>query len=132
MTLRLYLETPPSLNHLFPTAGARRIRSRAYDDWATAQKMIAAVQRPKPVLGRIAVAITISEKLVRGDLDNRIKATLDLLVDFELIQGDSKKFVRRITVEWGDPVWQRQQIGCLVEVWGYGQEQESRDQGRPG
>lgn len=115
--IRLYLDAPPSLNHLFPTTkGGGRVRSTAYRDWCNAQRMTVIAQRPTPIAGPVALTITLSDKLVRADPDNNLKAPIDLLVDYGLIEGDSKKLVRRITVEWGDPVWQGHQMGCLVEV----------------
>ena len=37
-----------------------------------------------------------------GDCDNRIKAVSDLLVSNGIVQGDQKKYMRGVSIEWAE------------------------------
>lgn len=47
------------------------------------------------------IKIILSEKLCKLDPDNPIKSAIDYLRRIELIENDTGKQVRKITVEWG-------------------------------
>lgn len=47
------------------------------------------------------IKIILSEKLCRLDPDNPVKSAIDYLRRIELIENDTGKHVRKITVEWG-------------------------------
>jgi Holliday junction resolvase RusA-like endonuclease len=67
------------------------------------------VQRPQPVPGSVEIAIFLPEKMP-GDIDNRAKAVLDLLVKHKLIDDDRN--VRRLVLERDA----RCVTTCLVDV----------------
>lgn len=114
--IRMFLDRPPSVNHLFSNVakGGRR-RSEIYTAWRVAQKNTMTAQRQKPMAGPVEITLTVQER-AQGDLDNFCKCAIDLLVYHRFIEGDHPKIVRRITMQWGDPVWGSDKMGCLIEV----------------
>ncbi len=127
--IRLFLDRPPSVNHLFSNAvkGGRR-RSERYTAWRVSQKNYMIAQRQKPMAGAVEITLTVQER-AQGDLDNFCKSCLDLLVFHRFIEGDHPKIVRRITMQWGDPVWGSDKMGCLIEVSPAAEGDRERDQG---
>ena len=103
--ITLDLPIPPSVNRL------RRV------DWANHKKrqeyylrtdlfLTAHGPRPAPVRlikGAYEIRIQIPESLSGIDLDNHCKAILDYLVSREIVPDDSRRFLRRLVVEWGSP-----------------------------
>ena len=99
------LPIPPSVNRL------RRV------DWANNRKrqeyylrsdlfLTAHGPRPAPVRlikGAYEIRIQIPESLSGIDLDNHCKVILDYLVSREIVPDDSRRFLRRLVVEWGSP-----------------------------
>ena len=84
------LPMPPSTNNLFVNIPKRgRVPSARYKAWKTAAGLTLNVQRPPAVSGSVDVSILVPQK-TRGDIDNRIKAILDLLVTHRVIEDDSK------------------------------------------
>lgn len=73
------LPTPPSVNNLFSTVGSRRVKSKAYAAWMQAARWQIAAQRPRLMLGAVAVEIQCQRPTKSSDLDNRTKAALDAL-----------------------------------------------------
>lgn len=94
------LPIPPSTNNLFVTRGRKRVISPAYRAWRTEAGLRLNVQRPQSHAKsrRLAVAIHVPDT-VRGDLDNRIKGLLDLIVDHGLIADD--RFIDSIQITRG-------------------------------
>ena len=70
---------PPTLNTMFPTAGKARVKSAAYRAWRTSAAWEIKAQRPIIYDGPIAVAVEMRRPTANSDIDNRIKAALDLL-----------------------------------------------------
>lgn len=115
------LPLPPSVNAMFANRGVNgvfgeakksgrigqqrqrgRIVTSAYRAWRHQAGMHLLVQGPlRKIAGPVAVRIIISDKAC-GDLDNRCKAVLDLLVHHEIIEDDCRSIVRKILLEWGD------------------------------
>ena len=89
---------PPSLNGLFPGRG-RRFKSKEYENWLEVAGWEIARQRPAKYLGEVSVSLHVQD-IRRGDLDNRMKGVLDLLVKHGIIEGDSYKYVREINIKW--------------------------------
>jgi Holliday junction resolvase RusA-like endonuclease len=58
---------------------------------------------------RCNVTIDLDDKR-NGDADNRAKPVLDLLVKYEIIKNDSKKYVKRVSIGW-EPI-----EGCRVRI----------------
>jgi Holliday junction resolvase RusA-like endonuclease len=50
---------------------------------------------------RFALEVTFSEENSKLDLDNGLKLVIDYLHRIELIEDDSPRHLRRITVQWG-------------------------------
>jgi Holliday junction resolvase RusA-like endonuclease len=96
------LPFPPSVNAMF---GAKRGKGRGryvlpeYELWRADATEALYQQRPKPILGPCQVWIDLDDRR-QGDADNRAKAVLDCLVKFGTIGGDSKKYVRRVSIGW--------------------------------
>ena len=55
---------------------------------------------PRPLPG-LFEAIVVMPESSRLDLDNGVKAVIDYARRLGLIIDDSKKFMRRVTIEWG-------------------------------
>jgi hypothetical protein len=103
--ITLDLPIPPSVNRL------RRV------DWANHKKrqeyylrtdlfLTAHGPRPAPVrtiTGAYELRIQIPESLSGIDLDNHCKALIDYLVSREFVPDDSKRYLRRLVIEWGSP-----------------------------
>jgi Holliday junction resolvase RusA-like endonuclease len=112
-TFTVELPRPPTSNTLFvhnrKTNG--RYPSPAYKAWRAEAAMMLLAQRPRCAVGPVELTITVQE-IARypSDIDNRIKATIDCLVENGIIDGDTAKTVRSITAKWGDV------IGALVEI----------------
>lgn len=91
---------PPSANGLFANKTAGRAKTAAYKAWIKAglAEMLTE-QRAPLVKGAVAVSIVIERPEKPRDLDNAIKALLDLLVAAIVIEDDSK--VESIHARWG-------------------------------
>ena len=92
---------PPSTNNLFSTvASGRRIRSKRYNEWASAAGWDA--NGKGSIHGPFVVRLILSRKKRRKgqDLDNLVKAPMDLLVTHGIVESDS--LCEQITVAWGD------------------------------
>lgn len=100
-TIYLDLPLPLSVNR------ARRIdwaAKKKRDDWialADALVVSSGQHRQRPIIGAFEARITIATGS-RMDLDNGLKALLDYAVRLELVKDDSPKYLKRITVEFGD------------------------------
>jgi Holliday junction resolvase RusA-like endonuclease len=82
------LPLPPSTNNLFINLpGKGRVRSGAYKAWerqASASLTFASWDMPtKPYT--VTIRLNMDH---RGDIDNRVKAVLDLLVRHGVLEGD--------------------------------------------
>lgn len=97
------LPVPPSTNSLFVTfkqrGGIERAKTKEYKAWITAAGWALNVQRPQPVKGRVIVNIHVPRNN-RRDLDNHLKALLDLLVGHSLIEDDRK--IEHLAISWWD------------------------------
>lgn len=102
-TARACLPLPPSVNAMFVErrrsrngkSGGRTI-TEEYRRWREAAGKLLMVARLPKILGRIDVDIELPANM-RGDIDNRVKPLIDLLVAHGLIDDD--RHVWRITVE---------------------------------
>jgi len=113
--IRLQLPFPPSVNSLFRDVSRRdgkragRIKTQRYLTWIRAATNEAAAQDQKPIRGHVKVRILLGKPDRRKrDLDNLLKAPLDLLTGLSLIEDDSA--VQCIQVSWAEV------DGALVEV----------------
>lgn len=104
------LPTPPSVNAMFATdfKTKRRFVTKDYAAWKKEAALMLMAQRARCAVGPVEIAITVQES--RGDIDNRIKPTIDCLVENGIIDGDTAKTVRKVSAQWGDVV------GALVHI----------------
>jgi Holliday junction resolvase RusA-like endonuclease len=91
---------PPSVNAMFANAVRGRIKTRKYKNWIRGELNSLLAQRAKPVAWPVDVQIVLPAYL-RGDVDNRCKACLDLLVTAGLIPDDSARFVHEVKISRG-------------------------------
>lgn len=90
--IEVRLPLPPSTNKLYRAVPGRGvIKSAAYRKWIDDAGYALLEQKPKPVAGDFDLWLYVEwpDKRKR-DLDNSIKATLDLLVSHQLVEDDSK------------------------------------------
>lgn len=106
--IMLDLPPPPSVNKMRRYDWRNRATHKAWHDLA--DKHMLCQKRPEPIRGPYEVHIVMSPS-VKLDLDNGIKCLLDFLHRIELVQGDSQKYLRRLTVEWGEAP-----EGCRIMV----------------
>jgi len=102
------LPFPPSINALYRAVGGRSILSEKYRLWKTEAGLVLNSQRPKKVLGKVAVSVELcAPDKRRRDADNAgTKALLDLLVSHQIIEADDNRILKEIKVVWvdqGDP-----------------------------
>lgn len=104
---------PPSVNATFVTDFKTKLRfaSKEYRAWKKEAAQMLMAQRARCAVGPVEITITVQE-IARypSDIDNRIKPTIDCLVENGIIDGDTSKTVRKITAQWGDVQ------GAIVEV----------------
>ena len=82
---------PPSVNHAFYNRkSGGRGKSHEYKKWRVIAGWDIQNQVPKHVAGWFGVDIRIGTDLFTGDLDNRIKGILDVLVDMMIVEDDRK------------------------------------------
>ena len=98
------LPMPPTTNNLFAGNGRRRYRTAEYKAWAIEAGLELNRQGPFKTLGRVSILIEVGEPKTQRQMDlaNREKAAIDLLVEHGIIEGDSQRYLRRITMEWAD------------------------------
>lgn len=97
MTTIVHLPKPPSLNNLFfNVRGRGRVITRQYSNWKANAIKELLVQKPKPVHGDVMIDVRVGPR--SGDLDNRLKALFDVLVEGGVIDDDRK--VVKLTAQW--------------------------------
>jgi hypothetical protein len=60
------------------------------------------VRRLPRISGQFQATVMLDEKSCRADLDNGIKALIDYARGIELVSDYSRRFLRRLVVEWGE------------------------------
>lgn len=99
-TVYVELPLPPSVNSIWRQARGRVIKSAKYQSWIKEAGFLLASQlKGKRVPGFCGVKILcVKPSKRRMDLDNRLKAVLDLLVTMNVIDDDC--MIQRIELEW--------------------------------
>jgi Holliday junction resolvase RusA-like endonuclease len=98
----LTLPAPPSANTLFKNVpGKGRVRTPLYDTWLANAGWKLRLQNPETVHGPVLIIIGIERTSAMADIDNRVKATLDLLVKHKVIDDD--RHVAGIAIAWNPP-----------------------------
>lgn len=101
----LELPVPPSVNTCWVNvAGAGRVRSPQYRAWHKSAAIEAALKRGR-IDGRYTVLIELGKLPAGSDVDNRTKATIDMLAG--LLTDDDQACIRA-TAEWAADVPARQ------------------------
>ena len=96
------LPSPPSTNKLFRNvAGKGRVRTSAYVDWRMQALTAIRLQKIAPVGGRVIVLVGVERHSGQADIDNRLKAALDAIVDAGVIEDD--RFVAAAFPFWMPP-----------------------------
>ena len=91
--IALNLPMPPSVNKMTRNApGIGRLKTKAYRSWIKEAGQEVNVQligkrHGLPFAGDVGVVMTVER---RGDLDNRVKATLDLLTIHQIYRDDDQ------------------------------------------
>lgn len=106
----LDLPAPLSVNRTRRINFAAKRKIDAWQRNADAHFLMQKQRLGAPVPGRFEVVITLPEDSAL-DLDNTPKAVIDALRRFRLVTDDSPKFMRRVTLEFGDAP-----TGCRVTV----------------
>ncbi len=91
--------TPPSVNGLYANRGGGRHKTKKYKDWLHTAGWEVVGQYPHPVVGQYTFHLTLPRMRSNADLDNRVKASLDLIVGLSLVDGDESKFCRGVEVK---------------------------------
>jgi len=92
---------PPSVNSIYVNVPKRgRVKSGAYVRWIKTAGWELQCQPHPRVPGRVNVLIEIRRPSANSDVDNRIKATLDLLVSHGVIDDDRN--VASVRAVWAD------------------------------
>lgn len=98
-----YLPLAPSTNALFANAEKGRVKTASYKSWRNGAGLVLNVQKCKPLPVRSPYLFVATVEIDRkGDIDNRVKATIDLLVGAGLVPDDrwaDKLLVMRGPVE---------------------------------
>ena len=97
----IQLPLPPSTNNLFATVSRKRVKSQAYTRWLSAAGWELKAQNPEPIKGRFHFTMVVyPPDKRRRDLDNLLKAPLDLLKTHGVIEDDS--LAQSISVSWSE------------------------------
>lgn len=106
----LELPVPPSVNAMWKTVKTRgkdrilrtrRVASEVYTDWQGDARRRLREQAPPVVSGRVLILVNLERTSELADVDNRIKATFDLLVSEKVITDD--RFVLGFAAAWAPP-----------------------------
>lgn len=60
------------------------------------------MKRPTKMPGQFEATVILCERQCRCDLDNAVKAVIDYAKILELIIDDGPRYMRRVTIEWGE------------------------------
>ncbi|GHA19329.1 hypothetical protein GCM10007989_13560 [Devosia pacifica] len=96
------LPYPVSVNGAFKLHNGKRL-SKEYRAWRDAAGYKLRSQKPHRHKGKVLVDIDLvaPDRRIR-DADNVLKAILDLLVRHAVIEDDSNRFMRRVSIGWED------------------------------
>jgi Holliday junction resolvase RusA-like endonuclease len=101
----LDLPPPPSVNRTRRVNWAAKREGDAWRNVANAYVLAAKGRAVAPLkltkIKRFELIVTLSEHHTKIDLDNGLKALIDYLRKIELIEDDSYKHMRKLTVQWG-------------------------------
>jgi Holliday junction resolvase RusA-like endonuclease len=95
-----YLDLAPSVNAMYrnvPKVG--RVKTSAYTSWVKNALNELIAQKARPVTPPVAITIELPETM-RGDLDGRLKGTIDLMVKAGVVPDDNRRYVRSVAASF--------------------------------
>lgn len=101
VVVAITMPVPPSVNNAYVNIPGRgRVPGKQLRQWKELAGWEVLQQRPKRVNGDVSIQIEVArfQSKSRNDIDNRIKAALDLLVSLGIIEDDSR--VVKVSAEW--------------------------------
>lgn len=94
------LPFPPSVNTIYRNVpGKGRVKTGKYKAWCEEAALRAGYVEPIHGFVKLDIILGKPDKRKR-DLDNYLKATLDFLVDYQVIDDDS--YVDDLRIRWGE------------------------------
>lgn len=103
--MKLIFTIPPSVNHLYRRRGNQTFRSRRYNAWLATNSMT--IQNAHPWTDYpCGILITIHGGTgwrINRDLDNTLKAFLDLLQSVGILASDDSRHVQGISITYEPP-----------------------------
>jgi crossover junction endodeoxyribonuclease RusA len=99
---KLDVPMPPSVNRLWRHGRGKTYRSAAYVSWLRSAGWELKAQKPPAVEGWCTIRLSAAIPARRRDLDNLIKALLNLLVEHRVIEDDAD--VAAIDARWDGTV----------------------------
>jgi len=100
-SVTLSMTFPPSVNNLFANSNCGgRFPSKQYKAWKDENAWALLAGKFSRVAGPVRLLFEVEDKAGRRDIDNLLKAPLDLLVKHNFIDGDHRSVVREITARW--------------------------------
>ncbi len=99
----LYPPYPPSVNANYRAVGGRVILSEKYRAWKKLAAQELQAQKAPRILGPVMIDITLrAPDKRRRDCDNPLKAILDCLTNYGVIEDDSNAIVKQLSVQWAE------------------------------
>jgi len=96
------LPTPPSTNALFRNVRGRgRVKTKTYKDFIAYGLSAIRQQHVEPVKGYVVLVIGVERKNKRADIDNHVKALLDVIVKARVLEDD--RYVTALNLSWLPP-----------------------------
>ncbi len=83
----ILLPLPPTANHMWVHAGSRHFRAPHYVSWLTECSWRLTAEKFPRFHGKFAMSLDLPRGM-RGDIDNRTKCALDLLVRNSIVSDD--------------------------------------------
>ncbi len=102
------LPYPPSTNNLFRNRAGGRAKTEAYNAWHQHAGLVLNGQRIERTPGPVVIDITVERRRKTADIDGKLKAPIDLLVEHRVIDDDRN--VAEVRARWGAVE------GCEVRV----------------
>ena len=117
---RIYtLTIPPSVNHLYRRRGRMTFRTKQYIDWLTENTMNIGATKPHTVYPCSVHLTIVGGKGWRStrDLDNSLKACIDLMRTVGVLAEDNTQHVSQITVSYVEPKRPKDPAHALLVIY---------------